>query len=258
MTKNDYHGFRWCEVTCNRHFKLLPRSIVAKDGPNGLEPSVWATLGRPEQAVLVVLLRHTNESGYAYPSEGRLAAMAGLTRKTVRQAAKKLKERQLIEISYRVTREGRRSKAYQFKIPPGDQGINMPSIFIDGGLWCCLKPASKSLAVVFRLLSKPRPDLDPDFDDENHDYGTWLDEDPERWRDYLEQRENDFCNAEPCVLRELAGIGPRVYPDALRDLERYHFIKPDPDRPDYWRVVVCPTRTMTPAFLNAVLDGEDW
>lgn len=219
---------------------------------------MWATLGRSAQALLPVIMRHVDERGMAYPGEGRLAAMAGLTRKTARQAASELEKRGLIEIRTRTSRQGRRCKSYRFKMLPGDEGILMPSIFIDGGNWHCLRPTSKSLAVALRLFAKPRPDLDPAFDDDLHNYGSWLDGDSEDWREYLEQRQFDFCNAEPGVLRDFSGIGSRTYSDALADLEEHSFIAPDPDRDDYWRVMVWPQYVQRVAYLNAKISGEGW
>lgn len=263
-TASDYHGFRWTEATCGRHFKMLPREIVAKDGPDGPEPTVWATLGRSAQAVLPVLLRHADLKGMAYPGEGRIAAMAGLTRKTARQAATELEERGLIEIRNRTSRQGRRSKAY--RVSSSDEGIAMPSLFIDGGLWAELRPSAKALAVAFRLFARARPDLDPDFDPDQHNCGSFLspgnwntdqaaDED---WYEYLKTRTVDFCNAEPSVLRDFAGIGPRIYSDALASLIKRHFIIPDHDRPDYWQVAVWPKHVMKVSYLNSKLDGEGW
>jgi len=219
---------------------------------------MWANLGRSAQAVLPVLLRHTDERGKAYPGEGRIAAMAGLTRKTARQAASELEDRGLIEIRNRISRQGRRCKSYQFKVVPGDEGLPMPSIFIDGGNWSVLRPAAKSLAVAFRLFAKPRPDLDPDFDEDIHNHGSWLGEDYEDWREYLEQRTFDFCNAEPSVLRDFAGIGPRTYSAALADLEEHSFLAPDPERDDYWRVMVWPQYVKKVSYLNAKISGEEW
>lgn len=184
--------------------------------------------------------------------------MSGLTRKTARQAATELEKRGLIEICNRISRQGRRCKFYQVKVVPGDEGILMPSIFIDGGNWSVLRPAAKSLAVAFRLFAKPRPDLDPDFDEDLHNHGSWLDEDYEDWREYLELRTFDFCNAEPSVLRDFAGIGPRVYKDALGSLISENFIIPDHDRPDYWQVAVWPTHVKKIPYLNSKLDGEGW
>lgn len=256
MAGNDYQGFRWTEATCGRHFKLMPISIVGKDGPRGWEPSIWASMGSSAQAVLPVLLRHANQSGTAYPGEGRLAAMAGLSRKTARQATRKLEDLGLIEIFNRTSRQGRRCKTYRFKVVPGDKGILMPSIFIDSGLWHCLKPASKALAVAFRMFAKSRPGLDPDYDEDSNAYGTWLDKNPDNWREYLEQRTFDFCTAEPSVLREYAGIGLRIYPKAIKDLQNNFFIEPDPNYYDYWRVMVWPEKIKKVSYLNAQIDGE--
>jgi hypothetical protein len=264
MAASDYHGFRWTEATCGRHFKMLPREIVAKEGPNGLEPSIWSTLGRSAQALLPVLLRHADPKGMAYPGEGRIAAMAGITRKTARQAATELEERGLIEIRSTTSRQGRLSKAY--RLASSCEGVAMPSIFVDGGLWAELRPAAKALAVAFRLFARARPDLDPDFDESEYNYGAFLSADTwdgdgiagEDWQEYLNTRTVDFCNAEPSVLRDFAGIGPRIDNDACASLIKRNFIIPDRDRPDYWQVVVWPSNVMKVSYLNSKLDGEGW
>lgn len=248
---DDYQGFRWRPPECDRHFKMLPMWIVAQEAGGGFEPSFWASLGRSAHALLPVLLRHSNTKGEAYPGEGRLAAMSGLTRKTVRSAARELQDRVIIKISTRITRKGRTRKTYHLPIPDEDEarGVFIPSIQIDGGNWACLKPSAKSLAVAFWFFSSVRPDLYPGWE-------CWVD--PDEIHDFLAARNFDYSNADPINLREFAGIGPRVYPDAIRDLQKHHFIEADPDHDDYWRVFVWPSKICKVAYLNSIIDGEEW
>ncbi|QJB57462.1 helix-turn-helix domain-containing protein [Pseudodesulfovibrio sp. zrk46] len=225
---------------------MLPFDFVGLNGPNGYRPSLWCELGRSAQALLPTLLRHADSKGEAFPSEGRLAAMSGLTRKTVRSAAIELERREIVSISMRVSRAGRRLKVYRFLSNSAD-GIILPSIFIDGGNWAELTPAARSLSLAFRFFGSPRPDLDPDF-------GEWLHDD--EWYEYLDMRLADYCNAEPVVLRRFAGIGPRVWSRAIKSLRDNSFIEPAHDNETYWRVLIYPPCVQSVGYLNSKIEGE--
>ena len=242
MSANDYGGFSWRKPECGRHFKLMPKSFVATENEGGLYPSTWSGMSKSSQALLPVILRHTDTNGICFPGEGRLAALAGLTRKTVRSAARELENVGVLTISRIVSRSGRCKKVY--RCITADSGFILPSIFIDGGNWSQLIPSAKSLAISFRLFSKPRPDLDPDC-------GERLDYD--EMQEYLFYREYDYCNAEPMILRAFAGIRPRVYKRAIQSLQANSFIEPDSVYPDWWRVFVSPPRIMMVEYLNSCL-----
>lgn len=248
MASNDYPGFRWADPTCDRHFRLMPREVVGVEVDGGMAPTIWATLSKSAQAVLPVLTRHADEAGIAFPGESRLAAMAGLTRKTARAAVRELVGANLVEASPKVSRTGRRTTLYKVRLGGAD-GITLPSLHIDGGLWACLTPVARSLAIAFRFFAKPRPDLDPLF-------GEWIEGDA--LAEYIRERLADYCNAEPSVLREFAGIGPRSYGAAIDSLRKGYFIEPDEARPDYWRVSIWPPRIKRADYLNALLNGEEW
>lgn len=237
---------------------MLPREIVAREGDHGLEPGTWYGLGRSDQALLPVLLRHFDGQGEAWPSEGRLAAMSGLTRKSVREAANRLRFNGIIDIERRVTRAGRRAKRYVMSSPDESYGVPCPSIFIDGGNWSELTPAARALVIPMRFFARPRPDLDPDYSawPNEDEWGEYLNED--EWGEYLGERNFDYCKAEPAVLREFAGIGPRVYKAAIKSLVDESFIEPAPEAPDTWRIMIWPRRVKKVAYLNAKLRGEKW
>lgn len=241
---DDPHGFRWPEPTCGRHFRLLPREIVAAGREDDLRPGPWADLSLSAKSVLPVILRHMDGHGVAFPGESRVAAMAGLTRKTARKAIRELEAHAIIESTSRISRQGRRAKVYHMALV--EEGVVLPSIFIDGGLWACLTPAARALSVAVRFFSRPRPDLDPAF-------GRWANED--EMPAYLAERDADYCFAEPAILRGFAGIGSRVYADAIRSLMDRHFIEPEPSRPDGWRVLIWPPSVMRVEYLNEKFAG---
>jgi len=227
----------------------MPREVVGVEVDGGMAPTIWATLSKSAQAVLPVLIRHADEAGIAFPSESRLAAMAGLTRKTARAAVRELVSANLVEASPKVSRTGRRTTLYKVRLGGAD-GITLPSLHIDGGNWCCLTPAAKALSMAFRYFAKPRPDLDPQE-------GAWINDTIEL-ADYVRDRDFDYCNAEPSILREFAGIGPRSYGAAIDSLRKGYFIEPDEARPDYWRVSIWLSRIKRADYLNALLNGEEW
>lgn len=241
-------AFRWARPTCDRAFTLLDRSLIGVECNGNLTPGPWSSLSRSAQALYPVLLRHAGEKGQCFPGEDRLAAMSGLTEKTVRAASLDLAAAGLVSIRKIISRTGRRIKLYTLS-PHKSQGnaICLPHIFIDGGGWCCLTPAAKSLSLAFRYFGNPRPDLDPEVE-------RWLELD--EFTNYLQMRDFDFCNAEPAILREFSGLGRRVYHEAIRSLEENAFIAPHDEL--YWRVFVWPPTIKKVAYLNSKLDGEGW
>ena len=238
--------FRWKEPNCGRHFKSLAEDVISIEiSDTGPEPGTWSLLDKAEQAVLPVLLRHTDQKGFAYPGEHRLAAMSGFKdRKTVRKATRNLEKHALIKIDKITSRTGHRLKRYDMtKVLDNGSGINIPSIQIDGGNWACLLPAAKSLAMVIWYFAKPRPDLDPD-----HNGERWVEGDD--LTDYLTKRKVDFCDAEPSVLREFSNVSRRAYSAAIDSLIEHNIIKPHPDRPDGWMVYVMPPMIKKTSYLN--------
>lgn len=242
-------AFRWTDAKCGRAFSLLDRSIIGVENNGSQVPGIWSTLSKSAQALFPVLMRHTSESGECFPGEDRLAAMSGLTEKTVRAASLELAAAGLVGIRRIISRTGRRIKLYSITHhgAQGADAISLPHILIDGGGWSCLTPAAKSLSLAFRYFASPRPDLDPEEE-------QWLDGDD--FTDYLGRRDFDFCNAEPAILREFAGLGHSVYREAIRSLEEHHFIAPHDEL--YWRVFVWPPMIKKVAYLNSKLDGVKW
>jgi len=238
--------FRWKEPNCGRHFKSIAEFLISFDiSDNGPSPGRWSDLDRSAQAVLPVLLRHTNEKGFAHPGEHRLAAMSGFRdRKTVRKATRNLEMFNLVKIEKITTRTGHRQKRYDLSyVLSNGSGINIPSIHIDGGNWACLTPAAKALAMIFWYFSKPRPDLDPDHDGEN-----WVEDDG--LTEYLMERKVDFCNAEPGILRDFANVSRRAYGQAMDSLVKNNIIAPHPSRPDGWMVYVMPPYIKKSSYMN--------
>lgn len=222
--------------------------MVAVDHGGDLHPGVWSCLSHAARSVLPVLLRHADDRGACFPAEDRIAAMGGLSAKSVRAGALELEMAGLLSAKKVTTRNGRRAKSYTLLhdcVSP--DGIPMPSIFVDGGMWSVLPPAAKALAVAFRCFAKPRPDLDPDD-------GGWLEGDD--FTEYLNRRTYDICGAEPAVLREFAGIGRRIYPAAIKALQENWVIAPHDET--HWRVMVWPPKRKHTSYLNARLDGEEW
>nr|WP_284710699.1 helix-turn-helix domain-containing protein [Desulfovibrio aminophilus] len=239
-------GFRWTAPTCDRHFRTLDRGVVAVDNGGDLYPNTWSVLTRAAQAVYPVLLRHADDHGVCFPAEDRLAAMSGLTRKGVRAGVLELEMAGLLSTKKVTTRNGRRAKLYNLLNDcTSPEGICMPSIFIDGGLWSDLTPTGKALAVAFRYFAKPRPDLDPDEE-------GWLEGDD--FTEYLNRRKYDICGAEPSVLREFSGVCRRIYLAAIESLQASYVIEPHDEM--HWRVLIWPPKIRKVSWLNSRLSGE--
>jgi hypothetical protein len=259
--------FRWSESSCGRHFKLMDAHIVAmgkggtSDISEEIEPGIWSGLSKSAQAVLPVLIRHADVNGKARPGEERIAAMSGLLdRKSVRKATKVLADSSVLEITKITTRSGNQVKQYKLSMltnngTRGRDTIRIPSIQIDGGNWARLLPSAKSLAVAFWFFSKTRPDMDPAIV-EDESVQNWLEGDD--FYEYAEQREFDFCSADPSVLRDFAGISARAYSEAIKSLRNCHIIKDHPWREDGWHVYVWPPKVTKVSYLNEHYGDKIW
>ncbi len=222
----------------NRHFKILATTVIATEHDDGIEPGIWARLNKSEQAVLPVIVRHADKYGRSFPGEHRISKMTDLDRKTVRNATHLLERRGLIKTSKFRTKTGHWQKKYDAKkICSNDSGVNLPSAIFDIWKWATLRPCAKSLIPVILYFSRPRPELDQNYEYDSV-YGRWLERDD--FLSYLETRKADYCDAEPSILCDFAGISRRSFSSAIKNLVENNIIAPHPDRRNGWQVFVRP------------------
>ena len=238
-------------------FFLIPESLIGSPcPPEGYTPALWSRLTQSAQAVLFVIASHVGDNGMAFPSEERIAGLAGLTRKTVRRALVELEVNQVLKIHHYTARSGRRAKKFEWLLTRNGQLMRFYHRVLDQGVWNKFSPSAKSLYLAFRFFGRARPDLDPNFDADQYDYGTFLSANAEEgageeWYEYLRERNYDFCNAEPRVLCDYAGIVRRGFNEAVASLEEIKAVVPFDN--EYWQVSIWPQQTWKLEYLNRKL-----
>ena len=254
-------SFRWPEkydhskYADSRSFSRLPKSIFCRESGDGdLRPGLWADLPLSAKAALIVLSRHANKDGVAFPSEEILCAKTGInSRKTVRKACLELQAAGLLQVSKYITKDGRRANRYILsdKILSQHEENYLPAYHhhVEAGYWAVMghsRPSAQALYWAIRFFAKPRPDLEED--------GEWLDLTSDDGREWLMGREGDVCRAEPSVLCEFAGITLRSYRPAMDALRKMEIIQDLPDHPDSFFVNFCFSQHYKARYLNSILN----
>ena len=237
--------FRFTELRDEQRelYFRFPHALVAD--------RVWRSLPKSAHAVLCALGVHADQHGAARPSEARLAGLCGLTEKTVRAAARSLEDTLPgFKIQNYTTRRGKRAKSYRIGHLPTDSKkyFAFRRRWIDGGNWFELHraPSAWSLYPVMRHLAFPDAAECINGDEEEHHENGIA---PEVYA----ARAFDLCDAEPWLLRDLAGITRNSLPKALRALQDAGFISPEEDS-DCWQVYRMPQIFFKRAYLNRVLE----
>lgn len=172
----------------------------------------WAMLTLRAKAILPVIFGFNNGHGQSWPSEGTIAALSGLSRKTVRQGINDLVSFPGLSYSWKMTQRGRQSKRFTFEIPGrGDNEIFFfHKIILSGGNWRMLKPVGKAVYPVLRTFSG--------WDKNEADEELELSNDDEEIRQAYGERQFDYSELRPGLIAKYSGIErSRVY-DALKDL----------------------------------------
>lgn len=243
-------GSEYFPATARRGYTLYPFELVGFEKKGRLCLDIWNVLSSSEGAVLIVLGSYINRAGWSFPGEVKIAAMAGLTCKTVRKAIRRLEHAQLIEIHRRTTCTGKSAQKYKWLLPrSGDNLFRIPHTLIDGGGWRKLPPASKKLYLAFRFLGRPNPALDPEFDEDAQPHGDWLGHNPDLRREYLTERKVDYCLAPRLSLCDFAGISYRHFKRALKGLSDAQLVSIV--SPGCYEVAIEPRQLFDAAILNA-------
>lgn len=258
---NPGFSFRWPEkydfskYADTRQYSRLPKSLLYRENEAGdLRPGLWADLPLSAKAVLIVLLRHANKEGVAFPSEEIICAKSGInSRKTARGACRELQAAELLQVSKYITKDGRRANRYRLSdkllSQRAEDYLAAYHHHIEAGYWAVMghsRPSAQALYWAIRLFAKPRPDMDED--------GEWLDLASDEGREWLMERDGDVCKAEPSVLCDFAGINPRSYRAAMDALKKMELVQDLPDSPDSFFVHFRFGTHYTAHYLNSILN----
>ncbi|MBU1002099.1 MAG: helix-turn-helix domain-containing protein [Proteobacteria bacterium] len=211
---SDFAGFQGFifPLLPEGHYKLLPRNLVGQRVNSIHEPGPWSELSLPAKALLPVITRHSNPGGQSWASEGRLAAEAGLCRKSVRKAARELERARCLTIAPRFGASFRGGKLYQ--VQPQRKGLLLPTEAVDCCCWRELTPSAKALYMSLRYFGRIRLDLEG--------MGSIAAVPKAHRGKFLLSREADYIVSRPGVLSSFAGIDRRSFSAAIESLEMNH------------------------------------
>jgi len=225
-------------------------SIFFRFDKRWIENMNWARISPSAKAVLPVIACHCNERGESFPGEETIAALAGLTAKSVRKAIKvDLDGFPGFDWSYYLTKRGKRGKRFLLKFPPKREKGRAFFFFrgiMDGGIWRELKPSAQALYPVMRYFARYDDGEDETLDD--------LDTFDERY----EKRKWESCSAKIKELEKYSGINRRSIHEALRSLEKNFLIETDADGAGEktWKVYIEPKKYWKASFLNQSLKNQ--
>lgn len=191
-------------------FALLPLRVSAHRGD-------LATWDDAELSLLIALAAHTNEDGTAYPSQGRLAKLAGTSKSTVDSAIAGLARRGWVTMTC-----GMRGRLYRLRLGDGADSVAIRQAIVFSGLWATCTPAARKLLILLLAYSRPGDgcegahisDWDAAIRDGNGEDGT---------RHVLPH------HMQPANLARLIGVADRTYRDAMDRLLRLGLIEQDGD-----------------------------
>ena len=181
----------------------------------------WSKLSHPAKAVYPVIMAHVNREGIAFPSEKTIAEFSGVTEKTVRRATDELSHSlPSFDIERYCTSRGHLAKQYRPRRLPYTPTRTFPfyRCIIKTKTWARLRRASRSLYPVMRCFGF--------FDAKTYAVdvpGACLPK--SEFMALYKKREHDYCNADPSILAEHAGLSRRSLWPAFRDLERHGLLE---------------------------------
>jgi hypothetical protein len=205
-----------------------------------IENMNWAALPSPSKSILPVIAMEVALKRNPSPKQTELAALSGLSLKSVIEGNKGMKMFPDFEMLDCVNRWGKRTYEYRLEIPTKQDKNTFffHRCIIDGGNWSELKPASQALYPVMRYYGR--------FDKDIYANETVSDED---FDTIYKDRKWDICKADIKSLATFAHISRASVFNAFGDLER-NFLIERMSSTDGWRVFRIPSQRRQPNYLN--------
>lgn len=216
-----------------------------------IEDMNWARISPAAKAVLPVIACHCNERGESFPGEETIAALSGLTTKSVRKGIHDLEGFPGFDWDYYLTRRGKRGKRFQVTFPPPRERGRVFFFsrgIMYGGIWSKLKPSARALYPIMRHFSHYV------FDEDD---GRVSVEHVCDFNEAYANRRYELCSAEVGQLIKHAGIHKSTQPDAIKSLRDNFLLEPDLDGSGNWKVFIIPTHYWRASYLNQRLRSEE-
>lgn len=189
------------DLNGNRFFKVDKKMITEKR---------WAAMPQSAKKILPALYYHMNSGGSAWPSEGTLGSLSGVSAKTVRQGLNWLVENFGVKFQWKMTTMNKKYKIFTLpQINDDAKTFFFHKILLSGGNWRQLKPASAALYIVLRTFSR--------WDEEEAIYDTSA---PSEIAEAYASRTFEFCDIDASFLCSYAGIARQNFWVAITDLRK--------------------------------------
>jgi hypothetical protein len=185
-----------------------------------IENMNWAVLPKSSKAIFPVIACHANSKGEAFPGEQTIAILAGVSDKIVRKGIRGLETFPNFRCDYYVSRRGKRAKKFFLNIPSNNSGHNAFPFYkfiLESGIWRKIKPSAKSLYPVLRYFGFFDINLYADLEN--------LEICEADFEEVFPDRKYDFCEADPGILAQFAGIHRNSINAALDDLANNFLIE---------------------------------
>jgi len=182
-----------------------------------IENMNWARIFPAAKTVLPVICCYCNERGESFPGEAVIAALSGMTAKSVRRGIHDLEGFPGYNWEHYLTRRGRQGKRFSIDFPEiGEKGHSFFFYrgIIDSGIWSELKPAARSLYPVMRYFSRYDADEDEDLEEVSD------------FDEHYANRKWELCNAEVGQLAKYAGINRHTVAEAMKSLQANFLLEP--------------------------------
>lgn len=183
------------------------------------ENRIWKNWSKATKTILPVIMKHSNASGYSFPSQTRIAIYSGVTEKSVRQGLVGLQNFPDFGITKEFSRRGRKKNRYWIKPATKIKGISVfiSHAFFNGGNWALLSSSAKAIYPVLKYFCYWEYDLYQEYEE--------MDEPPSETYEVYRDRKYDFLIADPEAIAEISGVCQRSISSAFQSLENHYFME---------------------------------
>jgi Helix-turn-helix domain len=204
--------------------EIFPRDVreelFIKIRRSYFEEMIWRDWPKATKATVPVIMKHSNASGYSFPSQTRIAIYSGLTEKSVRQGLNGLQDFQDFRIKREFNRRGWMKNKYWFRPASINEkgSVFISHAFFNGGNWSLLSQSAKAIYPVLKYFCY----WDYELYEEYEEVGLAL----FYYNDVYKGREYDFLNADPEAIAKYSGVNKKSIFSAFQSLENHYFMEP--------------------------------
>jgi len=237
-------------IDLDDHYKVFPDDVrgelFIRIRGSYFKDMIWRNWPKATKAIVPVIMKHSDASGYSFPSQTRIAVYSGITEKSVRQGLNGLQNFSDFGIKKEITRRGWIKNKYWFKPETRNEkgAVFISHAFFNGGNWAMLLPSAKAIYPVLKYFCYWNFDLYQEYEE--------MVEDPLYFDDVYKNRKYDFVNADPEAIAEFSGVCKKSISSAFQSLQEHHFMEPIGmiDGCESWKLFTIPPLIYKAPYLN--------